>query len=84
MAFARVNGVVLHYEDRGEAGRPVLVFANSLGTDFRIWDALVALLGDRFRFVRYDKATASRRRRRLPMLWTTTSATLNRFSTISA
>ena len=55
MAFARVNGVVLHYEDRGEAGRPVLVFANSLGTDFRIWDALVALLGDRFRFVRYDK-----------------------------
>lgn len=55
MAFARVNGVVLHYKDRGGAARPALVFANSLGTDFRIWDALVELLGDGFRFVRYDK-----------------------------
>ena len=55
MAFARVNGVVLHHEDRGDASRPALVFANSLGTDFRIWDAIVALLGDRFRYVRYDK-----------------------------
>ena len=55
MACARVNGVALHYEDRGDAARPVLVFSNSLGTDFRIWDAVVALLGDRFRYVRYDK-----------------------------
>lgn len=55
MAFARVNGVVLHFEDRGDASRPTVVFANSLGTDFRIWDAVVALLGDRFRYVRYDK-----------------------------
>jgi len=55
MAFARVNGVVLHHEDRGDAARPVLVFANSLGTDFRIWDAVVALLGERFRYIRYDK-----------------------------
>jgi 3-oxoadipate enol-lactonase len=55
MAFARVNGVVLHYEDRGDPARPVLVFANSLGTDFRIWDAIVALLGDGFRYIRYDK-----------------------------
>lgn len=55
MAFARVNGVVLHHEDRGDRGRPALVFANSLGTDFRIWDEVVALLGERCRFVRYDK-----------------------------
>lgn len=55
MHFVRANGVVLHYEDRGDRERPVLVFANSLGTDFRVWDALIALLGDSFRFIRYDK-----------------------------
>lgn len=55
MAFARVNGVVLHHQVDGRADRPVLVFANSLGSDFRIWDAVVAKLGERYRFVRYDK-----------------------------
>lgn len=55
MAFARVNGVVIHYETRGPAGGPVVVFANSLGTDLRIWDAVVALLPDAWRIVRYDK-----------------------------
>lgn len=55
MAFARVNGVVLHHEDRGGAGKPAIVYSNSLGTDFRIWDAVVARLGDRFRHIRYDK-----------------------------
>ncbi len=55
MAFARVNDVVLHFEDRGDKAKPALVFANSLGTDFRIWDEVVGLLGDRFRFIRYDK-----------------------------
>lgn len=55
MAFARVNGVVLHYDDRGPRhGRPV-VFANSLGTDFRIWDEVVARLPASLRIVRYDK-----------------------------
>ena len=55
MAFARVNGVVLHHELGGAAGRPVLVFANSLGTDFRIWNDVVARLGDRYRVLVYDK-----------------------------
>lgn len=55
MAFARVNGVVLHYEDRGAAGRPAIVYANSLGSDFRIWNDVVALLGDSWRHIRYDK-----------------------------
>jgi 3-oxoadipate enol-lactonase len=55
MAFVRVNGVVLHHEDRGDAGKPAIVYSNSLGTDFRIWDAVVARLGDRFRHIRYDK-----------------------------
>lgn len=55
MAFARVNGVVLHHEDRGASSRPVIAFSNSLGTDFRIWDKVVARLEDRFRIIRYDK-----------------------------
>ncbi|WP_157016989.1 3-oxoadipate enol-lactonase [Mesorhizobium xinjiangense] len=55
MAFVRANGVVVHYEDTGGGDRPTLVFSNSLGTDFRIWDALIGQLGGDYRIVRYDK-----------------------------
>ncbi len=55
MAFARVNGVVIHHEVRGPAGAPVIAFSNSLGTDFRIWDAVAARLEDAYRLVLYDK-----------------------------
>jgi 3-oxoadipate enol-lactonase len=55
MAFARVNGVVIHHEVRGPAGAPVIAFSNSLGTDFRIWDAVAARLEDAYRLVFYDK-----------------------------
>ena len=39
----------------GAQDRPPLVFSNSLGTDFRIWDAVAERLAGRFRIVRYDK-----------------------------
>lgn len=55
MAFARVNGIVLHYEVSGARELPPLVFSNSLGTDLRIWDKVAERLADRFRIVRYDK-----------------------------
>lgn len=55
MAFARLNGVVLHHEISGAEGKPALVFSNSLGTDFRIWDAVAGRLGADYRIVRYDK-----------------------------
>lgn len=55
MAFERVNGVVLHHKVEGNAAGPTLVFANSLGTDFRIWNAMVADLAADYRIVRYDK-----------------------------
>ena len=56
MQFARINDVTIHYQIIGAAGdKPVLVFANSLGTDFRIWrDVIVRLAGD-FAIVLYDK-----------------------------
>jgi 3-oxoadipate enol-lactonase len=61
MQVAAVNGTHIHYRDtdpgRGNPGgaRPVLVFSNSLGTDFRIWDRVIARLGDRYRIITYDK-----------------------------
>ena len=56
MQFARLNGVSLHYQViNAAADRPRLVFANSLGTDFRIWrDVVVRLAGD-FSILTYDK-----------------------------
>ncbi len=56
MQFARINDVTLHYQIIGAANdKPVLVFANSLGTDFRIWrDVIVRFAGD-FAMVLYDK-----------------------------
>ncbi|MEM6463793.1 MAG: 3-oxoadipate enol-lactonase [Pseudomonadota bacterium] len=56
MQFADINGVTLHYQVIGaQEGKPVFVFCNSLGTDFRIWrDVIVRLAGD-FAIVTYDK-----------------------------
>jgi 3-oxoadipate enol-lactonase len=55
MQIANVNGVRLHYRDEGEAtGQPVL-FINSLGTDFRLWDKVVPLLPKGLRVIRFDK-----------------------------
>jgi len=55
MPFNRVNGVVIHWDERGLSDAPALVFSNSLGTDFRIWDAILPAFEKDFRIVRYDK-----------------------------
>jgi len=59
MRFATANGIVLHHRVDEPDGTieiaPTLVFSNSLGTDYRIWDRLAGLIGPRFRLVRYDK-----------------------------
>ncbi|MEK1928232.1 MAG: 3-oxoadipate enol-lactonase [Pararhizobium sp.] len=56
MQFARINDVSIHYQLIGApADKPVIVFSNSLGTDFRIWrDVIVRFAGD-FAIVLYDK-----------------------------
>jgi 3-oxoadipate enol-lactonase len=53
--FADLNGIVIHHQViAAAAGKPKLVFANSLGTDFRIWrDVVVRLAGD-FSVLMYD------------------------------
>ncbi|WP_331376592.1 3-oxoadipate enol-lactonase [Sinorhizobium chiapasense] len=56
MQFARINDITIHYQVIGATGeKPVLVFANSLGTDFRIWRDVVVRLAGEFAIVLYDK-----------------------------
>jgi 3-oxoadipate enol-lactonase len=55
MPFQRVDDVILHYDLAGPDGAPVLMLANSLGTNFHMWDAQVAALAGRFRLLRFDK-----------------------------
>lgn len=45
----------LHCRVDGPQDAPTVVFANSLGTDLRLWDALVPLLPAGLRVIRYDK-----------------------------
>ncbi|MDU8913884.1 3-oxoadipate enol-lactonase [Aestuariicoccus sp. MJ-SS9] len=55
MQMADLGGLRLHYRiDGPEDGAP-LVFANSLGTDFRLWDKIVPQLPDGLRILRFDK-----------------------------
>lgn len=54
MAFARLDDIVVHHEEAGSAESPAVVFANSLGTDLRVWDSFLPHLPKRFRLVRYD------------------------------
>lgn len=55
MPFFEVNNIVHRYLDEGAWHAPALVFANSLGSDLRIWDDVAARLGPHFRTIRYDK-----------------------------
>ena len=49
------DGTRLHIREDGDTrGRPI-VFANSLGTDLRLWDALLPLLPAGLRLIRWDK-----------------------------
>ncbi len=55
MNVTRANGIQLHYAVEGPEDAPVIVFSNSLGTDFRVWDRLVDRFDGRYRMLRYDK-----------------------------
>jgi 3-oxoadipate enol-lactonase len=45
----------LHVVDQGPADGLAVVFANSLGTDLRLWEPVLPLLPARLRLIRYDK-----------------------------
>ncbi len=55
MQFVRINGVLLHYRVAGPEGAPCVVLANSLGTDARIWDEVIADLARDYQVISYDK-----------------------------
>jgi 3-oxoadipate enol-lactonase len=48
------DNVSLHVQVDGPADGPAVVFGNSLGTDLRLWDAVVPLLPSGLRLIRYD------------------------------
>ena len=55
MKIFDTGDVRLHYRvDGPEDGAPV-VFANSLGTDLRLWDPILPLLPEGLRIIRFDK-----------------------------
>jgi 3-oxoadipate enol-lactonase len=55
MQYAHLENTKLHYRiDGPEDGAPV-VFANSLGTDLRLWDPIMPLLPKGLRILRFDK-----------------------------
>lgn len=55
MQIADLGDVQLHYRVDGDPDGAPVVFANSLGTDLRLWDNVVPLLPDGLRIIRYDK-----------------------------
>ncbi len=55
MKVAQLGEVALHYRIDGPDDGPAVVFANSLGTDMRLWDPILPLLPDGLRIIRFDK-----------------------------
>lgn len=54
MPFADLSDVRIHYSLTGPDSAPVLVFSNSLGSNFSMWDPQVTALATKFRILRYD------------------------------
>jgi len=52
--LAKLEDVQIHYEWDGPEQAPVLLFSNSLGTTWRMWDPQVADFSKSFRLLRYD------------------------------
>lgn len=55
MDILNFDDVCLHVQVEGPEDGPPVVFANSLGTDLRLWDGVVAALPPGLRLIRYDK-----------------------------
>jgi 3-oxoadipate enol-lactonase len=56
MQIARLDDIRLHYRIDGDPDGAPVVFANSLGTDLRLWNKLIARLPQAgLKYVRYDK-----------------------------
>jgi pimeloyl-ACP methyl ester carboxylesterase len=56
MQVADIGGRRLHFALTGPEGGPALALVNSLGTDFRLWDAFLPHLEPGWRVLRWDFA----------------------------
>lgn len=54
MQVFELDDACLHWRDEGPAAGTALVFANSLGTDLRLWDYLLPYLPEDMRKIRFD------------------------------
>jgi 3-oxoadipate enol-lactonase len=54
MPLAKLPDAQLRYQFDGPSNAPVLLFSNSLGTNFRMWDAQLSDFTQQFRILRYD------------------------------
>jgi 3-oxoadipate enol-lactonase len=52
--FIEKDGEKIHYALSGAANAPVIVFSNSLGANFSMWDPQVPEVEQKFRVLRYD------------------------------
>lgn len=55
MRLIMANGVAHHVREDGDPNGKPVVFANSLGSDLRLWDPIMPHLPDTLRIIRYDK-----------------------------
>lgn len=56
MRIARLTSADIHWREDGDPEGVPVVFANSLGTDLRLWDQVVARFPpDGYRLIRFDK-----------------------------
>jgi len=54
MPFVELPDCKIHYATSGAASAPVLLFSNSLGTTFSMWDGQLPPFEKHFRVLRYD------------------------------
>src|SRR5690349_8853808 len=55
MSFVNCNGHIIHYSFLDNRKDRTFLFINSLGTDFRIWNDVVNILGNYGNILLYDK-----------------------------
>lgn len=55
MQAANINGANIHYRTGGQPSGTTLVFVNSLGTDWRVWERVADRFSGRFPLLFHDK-----------------------------
>ncbi|WP_319533097.1 3-oxoadipate enol-lactonase [uncultured Cohaesibacter sp.] len=55
MPIAQLDTIALNWREDGNPHGKAVVFANSLGTDLRLWDTVLPQLPEDLRYIRFDK-----------------------------